>query len=481
MNKFGDFMDPDKRILPLKPGLGIACLLAVQFIIFLEGRGIGTVPFSLQGGTAAFCGGIILGGMLFSTWLPKRFGPICAMCLTLISTLLWTGSLLRHSPVFAYGACFWGGTVLPPLLKSFFARSASPGLHLGIAFAVGDFFWLFLYIFPLSAGVLQWVLLALQIIGGGLCARCLTEEKNREDIPGSVRKSDKLTIISIKYLTVIAFVFFAFNAFVDITFYRIHSPIFPIPAQVHLYIWLTYPVVGLLIDKYGADMRLLLICIGGVILSPTLVVITEGTLVYWLIYAIDLASRGVAQLYFLLVFAQIGKHSPKRGLIAAIPNVVMIGAFLCVYHFVEHFPGTAPVALWCLVLTTAFSYVSSRIQYALTLSGVIKDPSADQDADVEGKKFLPPEAQKPTRCRADSVATFALRYGISLREKDVLWLILEGCDTAAICERLHISENTLKTHIRQILRKTETRNRNALLVLFFNEEEKDAAVELEAF
>ena len=63
MNKFGAFMDPDKKILSLNPALGIACLLAVQFIIFLEGRGLGTVPFSLQGATAAFCGGIILGGM----------------------------------------------------------------------------------------------------------------------------------------------------------------------------------------------------------------------------------------------------------------------------------------------------------------------------------------------------------------------------------------------------------------------------------
>lgn len=478
---FGDPMDPAQKHPSLNPGLGIACLLAVQFIIFLEGRGIGTAPFSLQNATAGFCGGIILGGMLFSTWLPKRFGPICAVGLTLVSTLLWTGAILRHNPIFAYGACFWGGAVLPPLLSSFFSRSASPGLHMGAAFALGDFFWLFLYIFPLSGGVLQWILLALQLVGGCLAATCLAEEKKRKEVPGAIRKSDRLTVISIKYLTVIAFIFFLFNAFVDITFYRIHSPIFPIPAQVHLYIWLTYPVVGLLIDKYGADMRLLLVCIGGVILSPTLVIITEGTFVYWLIYAIDLASRGVAQLYFLLVFAQIGKHSPKRGLIAAIPNVMMLAAFLCVYFFVEHFPGTAPVALWCLFLTTAFSYVSSRVQYALTLSGVLKDPSASPEADDEGEKFLPREGPKATRCRADSVATFALRYGISLREKDVLCLILEGCDTAAICEHLHISENTLKTHIRQILRKTETRNRNALLVLFFNEEEKDAAVELDTF
>ena len=241
--------------------------------------------------------------------------------------------------------------------------------------------------------------------------------------------------------------------------------------------------MGVLIDKYGTDMRLLLACIGGIILSPTLVVISEGTVVYWLIYVIDLVCRGIAQLYFLLVFAQIGRHSPRRGLISSIPYVAMLMAFLCVYRVVERFPGTVPIAFWCLFLTTAFSYVSSRIQYALTLSGVLKTPTADKENTPDFKAFTPPEPPAIERCRADSVAEFALKYGISLRERDVLCLILEGCDTAAICDRLHISENTLKTHIRQILRKTETRNRNALLVLFFNEENmgKEAVAQLESF
>lgn len=476
-------MESGKKGLPVISGIGIASLLAAQFVIFLEGRGLGIVSFSLQNAVAGFCGGIILGGLLFSTWLPKRFGAPCAVALTMMGALLWAGSIFQNNAIYSYGACFWGGAVLPPLLKNFFARSSSPGFHLGVAFAVGDFFWLFLYIFPLSDESLQWLMLCLQFVSGGMAATCLFKEQPPAEGLEVVRKSDKLTVISLRYLTAIAFIFFLLNAFIDITFYRVHSQAFPIPAQVHLYTWLAYPIVGVLIDKYGTDMRLLLFCIGGVILSPTLVIITEGTVIYWIIYVIDLACRGIAQLYFLLVFAQIGGHSPRRGLISAIPYLAMLMAFLCVYRFVEHFPGTVPVAFWCLFLTTAFSYVSSRIQYALTLSGVSKTPTADSEDKTEHKAFTPQESHKSERCRADSIADFALKYGISLRERDVLCLILEGCDTSAICGRLHISENTLKTHIRQILRKTETRNRNALLVLFFNEEnmEKEAEARLESF
>ena len=476
-------MESGKKGLPILSGVGIASLLAAQFVVFLEGRGLGIVSFSLQSAVAGFCGGIVLGGLLFSTWLPKRFSAPCAVALTLVGALLWAGSIFQNNVIYSYAACFWGGAVLPPLLKNFFSRSASPGFHLGVAFAAGDFFWLFLYIFPLSDASLQWLLLCLQFIGGSMAAICLLKEQPQAEGAEIVRKSDKLTTISLRYLTIIAFIFFLLNAFVDISFYRIHSQAFPIPAQVHLYTWLAYPIVGVLIDKYGTDMRLLLVCIGGIILSPTLVVITEGTVIYWIIYVIDLVCRGIAQLYFLLVFAQIGRQSPRRGLISAIPYVAMLMAFLCVYRVVERFPGTVPIAFWCLFLTTAFSYVSSRIQYALTLSGVSKTPTADEESAPEFKAFTPPEPRAIERCRADNVAEFALKYGISLRERDVLCLILEGCDTAAICDRLHISENTLKTHIRQILRKTETRNRNALLVLFFNEEsvEKEAVAQLASF
>lgn len=476
-------MESGKKGLPVFSGLGIASLLAAQFVVFLEGRGLGIVSFSLQSAVLGFCSGIVLGGLLFSTWLPKRFSAPCAVALTLMSALLWTGGIFQSNAIYSDGACFWGGAVLPPLLKTFFSRSSSPGFHLGIAFAAGDFFWLFLYIFPLSDDSLQWLMLCLQCISGSMAAICLFREQPPAEGAEIVRMSDKLTIVSLRHLTVIAFIFFLLNAFIDISFYRIHSQSFPIPAQVHLYTWLAYPIVGVLIDKYGTDMRLLLACIGGIILSPTLVVISEGTVVYWLIYVIDLVCRGIAQLYFLLVFAQIGRQSPRRGLISAIPYVAMLMAFLCVYRVVERFPGTVPIAFWCLFLTTAFSYVSSRIQYALTLSGISKAPTADEESTPEFKAFTPPEPHTIERCRADSVAEFALKYGISLRERDVLCLILEGCDTAAICDRLHISENTLKTHIRQILRKTETRNRNALLVLFFNEEsmEKEALAQMESF
>ena len=68
-----------------------------------------------------------------------------------------------------------------------------------------------------------------------------------------------------------------------------------------------------------------------------------------------------------------------------------------------------------------------------------------------------------------ALALFSSKYGLSAREQAVLLLLTEGADTASVCERLYISENTLKTHVRQILRKTEARNRVSLVALYFSD------------
>jgi len=55
------------------------------------------------------------------------------------------------------------------------------------------------------------------------------------------------------------------------------------------------------------------------------------------------------------------------------------------------------------------------------------------------------------------------------QEQDVLALIVAGKETADMALILNISENTVKSHVRQLLRKTGTRNRILLSTLFFRE------------
>lgn len=455
--------------------LSVACLFAVQFVSFLEGRGLGVVPFLFPGIIVGIFCGLLCGGLLFSTRIGKRYASLWLLSLTAISALLWGNVLRSNDALSCYGACMLGAAVLPPALARLLTASRSPGLHVGIAFAMGDFFWLFLYLLPAppSAKFLQGVLLMLQSVGGGLAAFDLWKANRAASSAPEPKPTHQgpRRYESLGYLTAISLVFFILNAFIDIPFYRIYDAAFPIPAQVHLYIWIVYPLTGLFIDKRGTDMRLLLACLGGNILPPAFIAITEGTGLYWFIYSVVLASRSAAQLYLLLIFARISRQFRHRELIITIPYMTMLAAFMGAYLFVKHFPGTLHIMLWSLFLTASFSYISSRIQYALTLSNVPPSVSrSTQSEEMETQAV--DQTVVPCEDRAESLARFSAKYGISVREQDVLRLITEGCDTGTICTSLHISENTVKTHVRQLLRKTETRNRITLTALFFNEMEK---------
>lgn len=57
------------------------------------------------------------------------------------------------------------------------------------------------------------------------------------------------------------------------------------------------------------------------------------------------------------------------------------------------------------------------------------------------------------------------QYGFTVREKEVLDLILKGSPNSIIAESLFISESTVKFHVKNILKKTQCANRKELLSL----------------
>ena len=73
---------------------------------------------------------------------------------------------------------------------------------------------------------------------------------------------------------------------------------------------------------------------------------------------------------------------------------------------------------------------------------------------------------QPAKAEPDYVIKFAARYGLSQRETDLLRLIIDGCTNKEIAEKLFISENTVKFHVRNLLHKTGCSKRTDILALF---------------
>ncbi|HDQ13230.1 MAG TPA: FHA domain-containing protein [Sediminispirochaeta sp.] len=68
--------------------------------------------------------------------------------------------------------------------------------------------------------------------------------------------------------------------------------------------------------------------------------------------------------------------------------------------------------------------------------------------------------------RRDPKSAFARTYGLSVREQDVLYLLLRGKTSPEIGEKLYISSGTAKLHIQNIYKKTGCHSRMELVALY---------------
>lgn len=67
----------------------------------------------------------------------------------------------------------------------------------------------------------------------------------------------------------------------------------------------------------------------------------------------------------------------------------------------------------------------------------------------------------------DKMNSFKVKYDISTREMDVLELLIEGKSNAEIADCLYVSENTVRFHVSNILKKTGCKSRKDVSSLFF--------------
>jgi DNA-binding NarL/FixJ family response regulator len=87
------------------------------------------------------------------------------------------------------------------------------------------------------------------------------------------------------------------------------------------------------------------------------------------------------------------------------------------------------------------------------LKGLLRKELLDTIRAVyKGKKRVSPEV-------ASEVAEYAADSSLTLREIDVLHLIAEGCANKIVADRLSITEDTVKAHVRSILSKLGANDR----------------------
>lgn len=115
---------------------------------------------------------------------------------------------------------------------------------------------------------------------------------------------------------------------------------------------------------------------------------------------------------------------------------------------------------------TSFALATAAILYVLLIvSNIVMRTSQEGSLTVrlEGERV---DEERIATCRAQAVA--AQHPQLTERETEILKCVLLGLTAPTIAERLSISENTAKTHMRRIYRKLEVHSRQELLELAYS-------------
>jgi DNA-binding CsgD family transcriptional regulator len=116
--------------------------------------------------------------------------------------------------------------------------------------------------------------------------------------------------------------------------------------------------------------------------------------------------------------------------------------------FDQEFPGK-DILLWSLIMAVAGAVVAA---YDRIVIGGVATAAVNASAPLAGHGAHP--AAEPM-----AASTVVPSVRLSRREQEVLRLVAEGYSNTMIATRLHLSENTIKTYVENLLGRLNARNR----------------------
>jgi DNA-binding CsgD family transcriptional regulator len=161
------------------------------------------------------------------------------------------------------------------------------------------------------------------------------------------------------------------------------------------------------------------------------------------------ASTSIYATYILLIVWMIAYDGAEGALLVVgifVLGMLALHASLAVF-FQESFNGR-DVLLWSLIMGVAGAILAA---FDRIVVGGAQPPGPAASAEPAPATVL----TTVSSARPDPPPAVHL----SPREQEVLLLVSEGCSNSMIASRLHLSENTVKTHVESLLSRLGARNR----------------------
>ncbi len=155
------------------------------------------------------------------------------------------------------------------------------------------------------------------------------------------------------------------------------------------------------------------------------------------------ASTSIYAAYILLIVWMVAYDGAEGAMLCVgifvVGMIALHGALQAVYH--QGFGGQE-VLFWSLIMVVAGAILAAYDR--IVIGGVL--PQAQGSASAAAVQTPVTSANVP-----------AVR--LSPREQEVLQLVSEGYSNSMIAGRLHLSENTIKTYVENLLSRLNARNR----------------------
>jgi DNA-binding CsgD family transcriptional regulator len=154
-------------------------------------------------------------------------------------------------------------------------------------------------------------------------------------------------------------------------------------------------------------------------------------------------STSIYAAYILLIVWMVAYDGAEGAMLCVgifvVGMIALHGALQAVYHTAF---GAQDVLLWSLIMVVAGAILAAYDR--IVIGGVLPQPPGS-----------PAALMVETPVTSGTVPAVRL----SPREQEVLQLVSEGYSNSMIAGHLHLSENTIKTHVENLLTRFNARNR----------------------
>ncbi len=290
-----------------------------------------------------------------------------------------------------------------------------------------------------------------------------------DDSGAAVSRPGRFPSKRIAFLLLLALVLFnSLNGIIENSMFWLFMPHNTVlQLVIPCLVGVAYPLAGALMDRnprkgYRVVVTLCtLICM----LAPVSAMLHSSPLFgYFARVAVITVSIAVVNC-ITVVLARLSRGTGRTSLMVMLPLEVRFFAFLVIAVWNRN-ATPEPGVLLFITIVIAVAFYSLMIRYEPSLDATDQPdipPAVLPEPDTSWDENLEEGVAESSPLSSDTV--FA-QYGFSEREAEIAQYILRGDSTPDIAATLHISENTVNTHVKRLLRKTGLPHRRNLMALF---------------